>query len=32
MKLKNNVVTVQYKDRHGKGYGGQEYSYYAGTP
>lgn len=32
MKLKNNVVTVQYKDRHGEGYGGHEYSYYAGTP
>lgn len=32
MKLKNNVVTVQYKNRHGEGYGGSEYSYYAGTP
>ena len=32
MKLKTNVVTVQYKDRHGEGYGGREYCYYAKTP
>lgn len=29
---KKEVVTVQFKNRDGEGYGGTEYSYFAGVP
>jgi len=32
MIYKDNIVTVQFKNKYGEGFGGREYSYYADVP